>query len=143
MAKVNVNSDVGPRRPRYVSTARASVTSTAYDCRTISNRRRSNRSASAPANNPKSSVGPRLAVWTSATMTSLLCFSTKNHWAATLCIHVPMLEANCAINRFRYTRLRNGAHADGCSRRHAPDPESPLDRLPGAGLLGRFATTSD
>ena len=64
---------------------------------------------------PKSSVGPRLAVWTSATMTSGLCFSTKNHWAATLCIHVPMLEPNEAINRLRYTRLRSGAHTDGRS----------------------------
>jgi hypothetical protein len=53
------------------------------------------------ANNAKTSVGPRLAVCTSATMTSLLCFSTKNHWAATLCIHVPMLETNAAMNRLR------------------------------------------
>jgi hypothetical protein len=48
-------------------------------------------------------------------MTSLLCLSTKNHWAATLCIHDPMLEANCAMNKLRYTRLRIGAHTDGWS----------------------------
>jgi len=92
MATVNNNSDAGVRRPRYVNTAKASVTTTAYHCRTISSRRRSNRSASTPANKAKMSVEPRLAVWTSATMTAVLCISTENHCAATFCIQVPRFE---------------------------------------------------
>src|SRR5690242_15979490 len=48
-------------------------------------------------------------------MTSLVCDSTKNHCAATICIQVPMLETNCAMNKARNTRLRNGAEVDGCT----------------------------
>ncbi len=114
MATTNINNAGGLRRPKYASTAMASATNTAYDCRNISKRRRSKRSASAPPNNPNTSVGPRLAVWTSATMTAVLCFSTRNHCAAMLCIHVPMLETNCATNKLRYTRMCNGVRADGC-----------------------------
>src|SRR5207244_1887290 len=84
----------------------------AYTCSAINNRRRSTRSASAPAKSASIKVGDRLAVWTSATVVALACPSTRNHCAPTVCIHVPILEARAATNRPRNAPLLSGAHVD-------------------------------
>ena len=68
---------------------------------TMSSRRRSNRSANTPPKSPKTNVGVSEAVWTSAMVVALLWCSTRNHWAPTVCIHVPMFDTSCAMNKLR------------------------------------------
>ena len=80
---------------------------------TMSSRRRSRRSASPPASSARKSVGSRLAVCTRAMIVALLCRSTRNHWAPTVCIHSPTFETSWAMNRIRNTRIRSGAQALG------------------------------
>ncbi len=96
IAKKNDSSDSGLRTPATVITVNTAAAAAAYTCSAISKRRRSTRSARAPAKSARINVGDRLAVWTSAIVVALACCSTRNHCAPTVCIHVPMLEVRAA-----------------------------------------------
>jgi DEAD/DEAH box helicase len=116
------------------SAVNAAVASAAYACTAMSSRRRSTRSASAPANSANISVGVRLAVCTSATTVGLACLSTRNHCAPTICIHVPMFDVKAAMKRPRNTPIRSGAHVD------AAVPAGPA---PSVAIAARFSSGID
>ena len=75
-----------------------------------SRRRRSARSAQAPAGSASRTIGRLEAVCTSDTSSGEL--SINSHCAPTVCIQVPTFDANCAIHSARNIVNANGAHAD-------------------------------
>ena len=121
--RTNVSSrtHAGDVMPRNVPTARAVAAVNIASCAPRSRRRRSTRSAHAPAGSARSTIGRLEAVCTSDTSSGEL--SINNHCAPTVCIQVPTFDANCAIHNARNIANASGAHADA-----APEPafRSPL-----------------
>ena len=100
--------DVYPAKVRAVSVpAASSMASWAAS----SSRRRSTRSARAPDGSASRTTGRLIAVCTSDTRTGEV--SIRSHCAPTVCIQVPTLDANCAIQSARNTgEDRRGAQGD-------------------------------
>jgi hypothetical protein len=98
--------------PDHVTTASALAAASIRPWVTSSRRRRSTKSASAPAGTPRSKTGSEPAVWTRATSAGDSLSSSITHTAPMPCMKVPMFETNWAIHSIRKRRCRNGAHAD-------------------------------
>ncbi len=96
-ANVTISSVHGPVLPISVSAPSAAAAKSIQDCVNSSIRRRSTRSAMAPAGNPTRNTGSVVAVCTSATINGLDTRVVISHDAPIVCIHVPMLEAMAAI----------------------------------------------
>ena len=75
------------------STASHRAVSSIHDWLTISSRRRSKMSASAPAGSPRRNTGRSVAVCTSATRVGEVVRSPMSHAAPTLCIIEPTFDA--------------------------------------------------
>jgi hypothetical protein len=86
-------------------------------------------SAHAPAGSANRTIGRLEAVCTSDTSTG--DWSISNHCAPTVCIHVPMLEANWAIHSARNNgESRSGAHAGtGRSATAVPPPPAAMAHI--------------
>src|SRR5579883_2936369 len=108
---VSSSSDHGPIRPISVSTPIAAATASISDCVKISQRRRSIRSAIAPAGSVIRKTGSVVAVWTSATGSGDVASSVISQEAATVCIHVPTFETTEAIHMARNRPCRSGVNA--------------------------------
>ena len=110
-ANVSARISAGEAAPAKVVAASAAAARNIANCAPSSSRRRSTRSAQAPAGSASATIGRLDAVCTSETSSGDR--STSSHCAPTVCIHVPTLEANCAIHSARKTGCRrSGAHAD-------------------------------
>jgi hypothetical protein len=74
--------------------------------------RRSSESESTPAGSENSNEGVRLAVCTRAMIVAPAALSTRNHWAPTVCIQVPMLLRSWANQSTRNTVMPSGAQGE-------------------------------
>ena len=70
-------------------------------------------SANAPAGKANSTMGTVLTVCTKATIIGFAFREVIIQLAPTLCIQVPILDANVASHTARNNLLRSGFHADG------------------------------
>src|SRR4051794_39721789 len=93
-----------------IAPIRAATTSI-HVCVKISQRRRSVKSASAPAGIVIRKTGSVVAVWTSATGSGDVASIVISQEAATVCIHVPTFERTDAIHIARNIPCRSGIHA--------------------------------
>ncbi len=75
-----------------VSAASASAKSAAADCVAMSRRRLSTRSASAPAQAPRTSTGPNCRPTVMPRATPLPVSCSTSQFCATACIQVPLIE---------------------------------------------------
>jgi hypothetical protein len=96
-----------------VSAAISAAATSINVCVKSSSRRRSSTSASAPAGSANRNIGAAAAVRTSATIVGEGASVVMSQAAPTSCIHVPMFDANAAIQSRRNTRWRSGDHAEG------------------------------
>ena len=109
---VSVSSESGVTTSARDRKASSAAVTSIHVWLTMSRRRRSKMSASAPAGRPRRNTGSSVAVCTSATSVGDAERSPISHAAPTFCIIEPMFEAICAMNRARKTGWRSGAHAD-------------------------------
>ncbi len=111
-ANVSKRSEAGVTASAKDSTASPNAATSIQVWVTISRRRRSTMSASAPAGTPTRKTGRSVAVCTNATRVGEALRSPMSHAAPTFCIIVPMFEAIWAMKRARKTRWRRGAQGD-------------------------------
>ena len=95
----------GVSAPASDSTASAAAASSISSCVARINRLRSARSPSAPAGTASSSTGILAAAEMALTSRADVVNESITHWAATVCIHEPMLLTNCAD----HSRLKSGS----------------------------------
>ncbi|MFT8899860.1 hypothetical protein FAM14222p2_000064 [Propionibacterium freudenreichii] len=107
--KVKPSSSHGPSQPAAVTTVRATAMAADTRLRVSSSRLRFTRSAATPANRDSSNTGRVPAVCTHATRAGLPACSTRNHWAPTLCIQLPMFDTSWATKSIRKTGRRRTA----------------------------------
>src|SRR5581483_2530323 len=114
-AKVRSSSVTGVVNPAKVRSASIAAAANMSACVNSSNRRRSSTSAKAPAGSANKNIGKALAVRTSATITGDAESEVMSQAEPTSCIHVPILEANAAIQSARNNGWRSGASAESFS----------------------------
>ena len=114
--KVKVSSSAGGRSPARDSPASTTPVTKVSSCTAMRRRRRSNESASTPAGRARSSIGSRLAVWTSDTSVAALGSSTSSHCAPTVCIQVPIMLPSWASQSARNAAMRSGDQAEPAAR---------------------------
>ena len=120
--KVNSRSRPGVMAPVATTTARITASTPAQACRPSSRRRRSIRSASAPAGRANMKIGRLVAAWTRATIRGSGASVVISQAAATSCIQVPMFDTTAANQISAKARSRSGAQAEVLARpcRSAP-----------------------
>src|SRR5713101_903921 len=110
--KVSESNRLGVIWPIKAKTPIAPAATNIQICMTRSKRRRTTRSASAPAGSATRTTGRLPAVSTSATRTGEGVNEVINHDSPTSCIQVPTLEITVAIQSARNTDPLRGLHAD-------------------------------
>ena len=110
--KVNRSRSPGVTRSAATITARSTATAAAVTWRASSSRRRSIRSARAPAGSANRNTGSVVAAWISATISGAGASEVISQAAATSCIQVPMLEITAADQIRRKLRSRRGAQGE-------------------------------
>ena len=111
-AKVSVNKLQGVIASRNVNTPSTLAAASIQPWVANNKRRRSTRSAIAPAGSPTRKTGRLVAACTSATIVGLGASDVISHAAPTFCIQVPMLDATDANQRARNSGWRRGFQAD-------------------------------
>ena len=124
MASVSASSEAGVTVSASVIAPSPAATRSWQLTATITIRRRSSTSASAPAGSASRKIGTAVAVCTSATSAADEVSEVISHEAATMCIHVPRLDATDAIQTARKMPTRSGLQGDSsgiavCSHRSA------------------------
>ena len=111
--KVKLRSAQGEMCPRKVRTARMATETSIQTCQKMSRRRRSKRSAVAPARSPRSRTGREAAVCMRAMSSGEAVREVINQVPAVSCIQVPREETVEAIQRSRKSGMRRGAKPSG------------------------------
>ena len=110
--KVNSRSSPGVIAPAATIRAKVTARQPAQTWRPSRRRRRSIRSASAPAGRANMKIGRLVAAWTRATIRGSGASVVISQAAATSCIQVPMFDTTAANQISAKARSRSGAQAD-------------------------------